>query len=285
MKKWLVRITLGVSAAMLLTVGIGYLVLRSMGLYRAPHYDTHPPALPALSRPAILVLYKTSGYIHTEAIPAANALFTELARQRGYSIYITDNGAIINPKDLDKFDVVIWNNNTGSILSEVQQQSFRHWLESGGKWLGLHSASDNHFSWPWYVDEVIGAHFNGATRIPSQPRAKLVFELSGHPVLAGMPKSLWLNDEFYSFSNSPRATVDVLASIDESTYIDGQGWMANKLRMGDHPMIWSRKVANGTVVYSAIGHRAETYAIPEYRMLLGNILAWLIAGAPADNAP
>ncbi len=285
MKKWILRITLGLLVAVLLVVAAAYFTLRSMGLFRAPEYDTQAPVLPALSSPAILVLYKTSGYVHTEAIPAANALLTELAAERGYAIYITDNGAVINPEQLSQFDILVWNNNTGSILSADQQRHFRDWLESGGHWLGLHSASDNHFSWDWYVDEVIGAAFNGATRIPQQPRAQLVFENRQHAVLSGLPEFLWLSDEFYSFSNSPRPTSTVLATLDESTYIEEQTLVREQLRMGDHPIIWSRKVGEGTVVYSAIGHSAETYAIPEYRELLGNTLDWFGAGASEAGAP
>ncbi|MBM70458.1 MAG: glycosyl hydrolase [Haliea sp.] len=285
MKTWLARVLLGLLAATVLLVAAGYFTLRSMGLFRAPEYDTQAPVLPTLASPAILVFYKTSGYVHTEAIPAANALLVELAEELGYAIYVTDNGAVINPEQLSQFDVLVWNNNTGSVLSPPQQTHFRRWLENGGKWLGLHSASDNHFSWDWYVNEVIGAAFNGATRIPQQPRAQLVFENRDHPVLSGLPASIWLNDEFYSFSNSPRDTSTVLATLDESSYIEEQALVREQLRMGDHPIIWVRRVGEGAAVYSAIGHSADTYAIPEYRRLLSNALHWLIQGDHDSPAP
>lgn len=282
MKRWIIRGTLALLIAATLLTTAGYATLRWMGLFRAPAYDTVPPELPALPRPAVLVLYKTNGYIHREAIPAANALFAELAQRRGYSIYTTDNGAIINERDLRRFDVVVWNNNTGDILAPEQRSAFRHWLEGGGRWLGLHSASDNHFSWPWFVDEVIGARFNGATRYPASPRAELVFEQFCHPALANLPDSLWLEDELYSFSTPPRAKVQVLAHLDERTYLNDQGWLADQLRMGDHPIIWWREVGRGIAVYSGIGHHRETYDIVEYRQLLDNTLRWLI-GSPASG--
>jgi len=277
MKKWIKRIALSLLAIALLGAGSTYLWLRSMGLYRTPVYDTQAPALPDLKHPAVLVFTKTNGYIHAQAIPAVNTLFQELAREHGYSIYTTDNGAVINARDLKQFDVVIWNNNTGDVLTADQQQAFQSWLEHGGKWLGLHGASGDHFQWRWFVDEVIGATFNAHTMTPPHPRAKLVFEQRNHPALAGLPESFWLTDELYSFSTPPRAKVSVLATLDENTYMNDQGWFADSLRMGDHPIIWWRRVGRGIAVYSGIGHRAETYTIPEYRRFLDNTLQWLAA--------
>lgn len=285
MKKWIVRTALSLLVIAVLGAGSTYLWLRSMGLYRAPVYDTQAPTLPELTHPAVLVFYKTNGYIHTEAIPAVNALFQELARAHGYSIYLTDNGAVINAGDLKKFDVVVWNNNTGDVLTHDQQQAFRNWLEHGGKWLGLHGASGDHFRWTWFVDEVIGARFNAHTMTPPHPRAKLVFEQRNHPILAGVPASLWLTDELYSFSTPPRRKVSVLATLDENTYMNDQGLFAESLRMGDHPIIWWRNVGHGIAVYSGIGHRAATYTIPQYRHLLENTLQWLINGQSTSPEP
>lgn len=275
-KKWIKRLALSLLAVAVLCTASTYIWLRSMGLYRTPVYDTEAPSLPELAGPSVLVFYKTNGYIHTEAIPAVNALFQELAHSHGYSIYLTDNGAAINAEDLKKFDVVVWNNNTGDVLTPGQQEAFQHWLESGGKWLGLHGASGDHFQWTWFVDEVIGAKFNAHSMTPPHPRAKLVFEQRSHPALKGLPEALWLTDELYSFSTPPRPKVSVLATLDESTYMNDQGLFAESLRMGDHPIIWWRNVGNGIAVYSGIGHRAEIYSTPEYRRFLDNTLQWLV---------
>lgn len=279
-RTWMARALVALAVLALLGAGAAGVLLRSMGLLRAPVYDTRAPLLPSLARPALLVFHKTNGYIHRDAIAAANALFRELAQQHGLSVYLTDNGAVINAADLEKFDVVIWNNNTGDVLTPQQQSDFRHWLENGGKWLGLHGAGGDHFRWTWFVDEVVGARFSAHTLSPHFARAQLVFEQRDHPILAGLPDSLWLRDELYSFSDAPRARVSVLATLDESSYLEHQRWIADRLRMGDHPVIWWRRVGAGTAVYCALGHRAEIYALPAYRQLLDNALLWLIHGAP-----
>ena len=40
--------------------------------------------------------------------------------------------------------------------------------------------------------------------------------------------------------------------------------------MGDHPIVWKKCVGEGRSFYSAIGHRAESYADATYLALLEN---------------
>ena len=61
-------------------------------------YETTPPALPAqINRPAILVFSKTNGFRHEDAIPAANGLFAQMARDSGWGYFQTENGAAFDP--------------------------------------------------------------------------------------------------------------------------------------------------------------------------------------------
>ena len=61
-------------------------------------YETTPPTLPAeIKRPAILVFSKTNGFRHEEAIPAANALFAQMAKDNGWGYFQTENGATFSP--------------------------------------------------------------------------------------------------------------------------------------------------------------------------------------------
>ena len=67
-------------------------------------YETVPPKLPAeIARPAILVFSKTNGFRHEEAIPAANALFAKIARDKGLGYFQTENGATFDPAILSRY--------------------------------------------------------------------------------------------------------------------------------------------------------------------------------------
>jgi len=275
-KKWLARGAIAALAVALAAGGFVYWELRSLGFFRAPVYDTRAPDIPELRHPALLVFSKTNGFIHKEAIPAANALFERLAAQHGWSIYFSENGAINNTADLQRFDVVIWNNVTGDVLTPAQQADFKTWLEHGGRWLGIHGSGGDHFSWTWFVENVVAAEFVGHTMSPQFTQAEVVFENTDHPLLAGLPARLRWTDELYSFKNTPRDRVHVLATLDESSYLDKQTFNISTLTMGDHPVIWWRPVGEGIAVYSALGHTTQAYASPDYQRFLENALLWLM---------
>ena len=69
------------------------------------------------------------------------------------------NGAVFNPEQLAKFDVVIWNNSTGRVLTDEQRAAFKAYIENGGGYVGIHGAGDHSHHWDWYEDELVGARF------------------------------------------------------------------------------------------------------------------------------
>lgn len=256
----------------------GYVVwqLRLMGFMREPVFETERVQVPVLGRPAVLVFSKTNAFIHRDAIPAAQAMLREIARERGWSIFFSDSSAVFNTEDLVKFDVIVWNNVTGDVLLPEQRWTFRTWLSGGGGFVGIHAAGDNsHKAWPWYQDMVIRARFIGHPMNPQLQQATLSIEQPQDPIAAGLPQRWVRTDEWYSFAMSPRAAgVDVLVTLDEGSY-DPRSLLGTSLAMGsDHPVVWKHCVERGRVFYAAPGHTAESYEEPAYRLLLGKAIAW-----------
>lgn len=239
-------------------------------------HETVAPALPAnLPRPAILVFSKTNAFRHEEAIPAANALFAHMAKEKGWGYFQTENGAAFTPAVLSHFDAVVFNNVSGDVFSSDQQAAFKAFIENGGGYVGLHAAGDNsHKAWDWYIKDVIGTLFIQHTMKPQFQQATVHVENASNPVVQGLPQSWNRTEEWYSFDKSPRAGgATVLITVDEKTY-NPEGMFGKNLRMGDHPVAWSRCIGKGRVFYTAFGHRAEAFAEPETRTLLANSIAW-----------
>lgn len=248
--------------------------------FGTPTFDTTPPELPAhFNQTAILVLSKTNGYRHTDAIAAANTMFEEVARARGWSIYFTENGAIANQRQLARFDAIVFNNVSGDVFTEEQRQAVRDYVEGGGGFVGIHgSGGDPSYAWDWYVQNLIGAQFIGHPMPPSSPQfqeATVHVEDNTHPSTRHLPENWVRTDEWYSFAESVRREgYHVLASLDESTYTPGQ-LGPRVLAMGDdHPIMWWHCEQSGRAFYSALGHRAETYADLSYRQTLEGAVAW-----------
>jgi hypothetical protein len=252
--------------------------------WRATHpssdYDSEPVALPEdLAAPALLLFTKTNGFRHEEGIPAGVALIESIAKRRGWSVFHTESGAAFTPENLARVAVVVWHQVSGDVLDEAQKAALRDWLEEGGGWVGIHGAGgDGSYAWDWYRDVLIGAQFIGHPMGPQFQDAKLVVEDRTHPATQGLPESFVHNEEWYSFDQSVRAKgYRVLGSVDESTYSPRLKMlgMDRDLAMGaDHPVIWSHCVGRGRAFYSALGHQAKSYQLPEMEQLLAGAIAW-----------
>ena len=274
LKRWLIRGGLVILAIAIVAAAYMYYQMRSRGFWRIPVYETVAPNVPPLTHPAILVFSKTNSFIHVEAIPAAETLIQALGKKHGWSVYVTENGAINNPKDLAKFDTVIWNNVTGNVLTTDQQNALVNYLQNGGGWIGLHGAGDSSSDWDWYKQTLVGAIFIGHPYPNQFQTATMQIENRDDPIVNHLGTSWTRVDEWYSFEQSPRKEgVQILATLDESTYT--QVLMDKDISMGaDHPIIWKRCVENGRAFYSALGHTAESYSEPDYVTLLERAIAW-----------
>jgi cytochrome c len=174
---------------------------------------------------------------------------------------------------LAQYRVVVFLSTTGDILDPEQKAALERYIRSGGGFVGIHSASDTEYHWPWY-GRLVGAWFASHPQIQ---HATIRIEDADHPSTKGLPSSWERTDEWYNFRSDPRGAVHVLASLDESTYTGGA--------MGsDHPIAWCQNVDGGRSWYTAMGHTRESYAEPLFRLhLWGGIES--AAGIAGDCSP
>lgn len=209
---------------------------------------------------SVLVFSKTTGFRH-DSIPLGIAAIEALGAEHGFAVDSTEEAARFNSATLSRYKVIVFLNTTGDILDANQKTAFERYIHSGGGFVGIHSASDTEYRWPWY-GRLVGTWFASHPQI--QP-ATLHIEDPSHPSTKGLP-ALWeRTDEWYNFRSNPRAAVKVLATLDEATYSGGA--------MGaDHPITWCQDVDGGRSWYTAMGHTKESYAEPLFRLhLLGGI--------------
>lgn len=281
MPKWLSNILITLLVLLISVTGGGYFYLKSIGIIPKADYETIAPELPAFTRPAVLVFNKTNGFRHKDAIPVANEVFAKLITAQGWDVFITDNAAVHNPESLQQFQLLIWNNVSGDVLTDTQRDALQQWLHDGGGWLGVHAAGgDRSYKWHWYVESLIGAQFIGHTMEPQFQDADL---LIAKPLVTATAHlaTPWRvkNEEWYAFDANPRDKgYEILLTIDENSY-DPKGktsWGMVDSMEGEHPMVWRHHYGEGRVFYSAIGHQPETYQLPEYQQLLTQAMRWAI---------
>ncbi len=256
-------------------------------IFPSSEHDAVAPALPMdLGSPAILVFSKTNGFRHEEGIAGGGKVLAEIAVNNNWAVYASENGAVFNAANLARFDVVVFLNASGDMLSTPQEEAFQGWMEAGGGWLGIHAAGDgSHAGWQWYMDNLIGAEFTAHPMSPQFQEAVVLSEANKHRVMRDIPLTWSHTEEWYSWVSSPRERgFNILATLDENTYSPIQKMLGQErdLHMGDHPIVWSNCVGLGRSVYTALGHKSEAFAKPEFRRILENSLLWMIEPATED---
>src|SRR5688572_17649501 len=129
----------------------------------------------------VLVFSKTTGFRH-ESIPGGITLIQSLGAAHGFSV-----------------------NTTGEVLSSSQQAAFEDYIRGGGGWVGVHSAADTEYDWPFYGQLLGGAWF--LSHPPIQTARIRVMD-AVHPSTRHYPANFFFTDEWYNFRANPRGSVD-----------------------------------------------------------------------------
>jgi type 1 glutamine amidotransferase len=230
----------------------------------------------------VLVFTKTVAFYH-HSKPNAIKAFYEIAHKEKWQITFTEDSTFFTEKELKKYNVVVFLLTSGNnILNDKEKLALQKYVEGGGGFVGVHSATDTEYKWPWY-EKLIGAHFTGH---PPVHQGKLIIEDKNHMATKcfGMDTLIW-TDEFYSFDRNPRknSNLKILVSIDEKSYnIDENIWFKNvNIVMGDHPLIWCQNIGKGRSFITSLGHSAELYDNEMYRKHVTGAILW--AAGKTDN--
>jgi type 1 glutamine amidotransferase len=255
-----------------------------------------PAAAQADDAYEVLVVGKTLGFRHSSIDEATRAIIG-LGEEHGFTVDVwdppNDSGGWWGPgspgqpdltlpstpfttaADLAKYETIVFvspvdNTNDldptrARLLDDTELAAFQGYIRAGGGFVGLHAATDTMHTVPWYSQLTGG----GARFLnhPAQQTATMVVESPAHPSTDHLPISWTRFDEWYNFTQNPRADVHVLLTLDESTYDPGSGAMGE-----DHPLAWCHNFEGGRSWYEGAGHTEASYADPTFmEHVLGGI--------------
>ncbi|QDH69549.1 ThuA domain-containing protein [Lysobacter alkalisoli] len=223
-----------------------------------------PPPAPAATEasPAMrmLVFTRTTGYRH-DSIPDAVETLRQLARADSIAVDVSEDPADFNPDNLARYRLVAFANTTGDVLDPAGRVAMEAFVSAGGGFIGIHSAADTEYDWPWY-GELVGAWFKGHP--PGLQTTRVEFDRDG---IAPEGRNWTVTDEIYNYRDNPRDRVHVIASVDEGLYEGGE--------MGDdHPIAWCHERNGGRAWYTGLGHDPALYADATYRRHLARGLRY-----------
>lgn len=233
-----------------------------------------PGPLPAAAEPPRILLFtRTTGFRHDSIVAGAHAI-VQLGERAHFEVDPTDDPADFSDDNLKRYRAIIFLNTTGNILNDPQQEAMQRFIRAGNGFVGIHSAADTEYDWPWYGG-LVGAYFKGH---PAVQQATILVTDRTHPATRHLPARWVRTDEWYDYTTNPRGRVHVLMTLDESTYT-GANMTGGRL---DHPIAWCHEYDGGRAFYTGLGHTAETFAEPAFRdHLLGGIL-WAAGLIPGD---
>ncbi|WP_182876315.1 ThuA domain-containing protein [Microbispora sp. H10670] len=220
----------------------------------------------------VLVFSKTAAFRH-DSIPAGIQAIRELGAANDFAVDATEDANAFTSGNLAQYKAVVFLSTTGDVLNATQQTAFQSYVDGGGGYVGVHSASDTEYDWPYY-GQLMGAWFKDH---PAIQQATLKEEDRAHAATAHLGQTWTRTDEWYNYRTNPRANVHVLQSLNESSYSGGN--------MGDHPVTWCHPQASGRSFYTGLGHTQESYADSNFRTLLLGGIRYAAKATNADCRP
>lgn len=195
---------------------------------------------------------KTKGWVHT-SIPYGIEAIQKLGQAHGFGVDTTKNAAFFHDDSLKNYSAVIFNITTGNVLNAEQQAAFERYIQAGGGYVGIHSAVDTEYEWPWY-NKLMGAHFHSHPHNPNVQKATVAVTDRSHPATAHLPANWERTDEWYTYRSFYHG-LNILAYLDENTYVGG----ANG---AEHPIAWYHEFDGGRAFYTGGGHTDESFSKP-----------------------
>lgn len=194
----------------------------------------------------VLIFSKVGAYRHESIEPGGAALKSYFAAH-SISSTQTEDSTIFTANQLSSFDVVMFFQTTGIILDSLQRDAFAKFIRSGKGFVGIHSAADTEYDWPWFVN-LVGVQFADH---PDIQQATFVKVDTQQLTVKHLPARWTRMDECYNYKQLP-ANVNVVLTVDESTYQGGT-------HGSNHPISWYHTYDGGRSFYTAMGHTVENY--------------------------
>ena len=210
------------------------------------------------------------GYVHDNLTASVEAI-RRMGAEAGFAVDVSDDPKVFSQPNLSRYGALVFSNsNNEAFATDPQRDAFKGYIEGGGGFVGLHSASGSERTWDYFA-QVLGGRF--AAHPKMQTFTVRVTE-PGFTAVKGLPAEFKWTDECYFVERLQPGIHPVL--VTDRTKLSGLGEMkidaesfANPL-----PLAWWQRFDGGKEFYLALGHNKEDYANPLLYGLIKRGIVW-----------
>ena len=228
------------------------------------------PEEPEETEISVLVYHETGGYRHG-SIDAGIAMITESGGDLGWKVQASQTSDIFASDSLATYDVVIWMNTTGEdILTDTERSAFETYIQNGGGFVGVHSATDTYRngSWPWY-NELVGGIVQVNPYHTANNTTAIIDVVGEHVAVEHLGAEWAKSDEYYYWERNGGYLYDGNIDLLRVKATGANSYDAAR------PVTWYKEYDGGRSFYTALGHNAADYEGDEnFKTMLQQAIVW-----------
>lgn len=209
------------------------------------------------------------GFVHDNIQSSVEAI-RKMGSENGFAVNVSDDPNVFTDANLKQYKALVFaNSNNEAFENDAQRDAFKRYIQRGGGFVGIHSASGSERAWPYFWS-VLGGRF---VRHPKMQKFVVRVADPKNPATAGLAPTFDWTDECY-YTDHLNPGIHPLLVTDPAKLDDPQKATYPGDRFGDAlPLAWYQTFDGGREFYTALGHNKEDYANPIlYKHILGGIL-------------
>jgi type 1 glutamine amidotransferase len=220
----------------------------------------------------VLVYTKNGkGYIHDNIQNSVIAI-QELGKQNGFVVEVSDNPSSFTESNLKQYDALIFSNTNNDVFdTDAQRVEFMRYIQAGGNFVGIHSATGTERNWKWFKG-LIGGTFSWHE--PGQGFTVKILDRH-NPSTSHLPER-WerVLDECY-YIKELGVNLNVLA-VNDLTTVKGMSEKRIDTFGNVFPSVWWQEYDGGRAFYTSLGHEKGDYEKEDLRKHILGAIEWSI---------
>jgi len=214
----------------------------------------------------VLVYTKNGkGYVH-DNIPYAVNCIQNLGKQYGFAVDSSGNPSVMTENNLKQYSMLIFTSTNNDVFdTDEQRLAFRHYIEAGGGFVGIHSVTGTERNWKWFK-MMLGGTFAWHAKF-QKFTIKVIDPL--HPSVQDLPKEWIKEDECYFAKELYPGPKTIMAhditslntsdTAQKNLIIKNSGGYAEL-----YPAVWSYDFDGGHTWCTVLGHDKKDYSDPVF---------------------